>query len=246
MAGELQNKEQQPIAIQAAKTPLELAIESKASPSELLQFMELQERWEANEAKKQYNFAVAEFKANAPTVRKDLDNKQFGSKYASKGNLLNTVNPVLSKYGLNARFDLDQTDGIKITCILTHAAGHSESTSFSAPPDKSGSKNPIQEIKSTITYGQIITFEAITGITSGEADINDDGNSYKQAESITEDQCKKIHALVTDNDLGSDRLDKLIKSCYRIDDLADLPAAQYKSIISKINTAIEAKRESEK
>jgi len=242
MSNSIKKVDQLPVA----KTPLELAVESKASPSEMLQFMELQERWEANEAKKQYNFAVAEFKANAPTITKDLKNTQFNSMYTSKSNLLNTVNPVLSKYGLNARYDLDQTSGVKVTCILTHAAGHSENTSFSAPPDNSGKKNPIQEIKSTITYGQIITFEAITGITSGEADINDDGNSYKQAEPITNDQCNTIHALVTDNDLGADRLGKLLKSCYQVNDLADLPASKYKSIISKINTAIDAKRESEK
>jgi ERF superfamily len=226
-------------------TPLQLAIESKADPEQLLKFMELQERYDANEAKKQYNFAVAEFKANAPVVTKDLSNTQFGSKYTSKGNLLNTVNPVLSKYGLNARFDLDQSAGVKVTCILTHASGHSESTNFTAPPDTSGKKNPIQEIKSTITYGQIITFESITGITSSDGSVDDDGNSFNAPELITADQSQKIHALLTDNDLDVGKFIKYLKSGYGYETIDEIAADNYTKVIKKINTTIEAKRKSE-
>ena len=136
----------------------------------------VKERWEAGEAKKAYTEAMTEFKTSAPIVTKDRDNKQYESKYTSIGNLVNTVNPHLSKYGLSARWDIDQSNGIKVTCVMTHRLGHSESTSMSGPPDNSGKKNPLQEIKSTITYLKAATFEAITGLASTDANSDDDGN----------------------------------------------------------------------
>ena len=46
---------------------------------------------------------------------------------------------------------------------------------MSGPPDDSGKKNPLQQIKSTITYLEIATFEAVTGIAASDAG-DDDGN----------------------------------------------------------------------
>jgi hypothetical protein len=136
----------------------------------------VKERWEAGEAKKAYTEAMTEFKSSAPIVTKDRDNLQYNSKYTSIGNLVNTINPHLSQYGLSARWDIDQSNGIRVTCVMTHRLGHSESTSMSGPPDNSGKKNPLQEIKSTITYLKAATFEAITGLASTDANLDDDGN----------------------------------------------------------------------
>lgn len=147
----------------------------------LQKLFEVKKEWEANEARKAFNVAVAEFKKECPVVIKDLTNSQFDSKYVSKGNLVNTINPVLGKFGLRTNWDIDQTSGIKVTCTLTHAFGHSESVSMTAPEDKSGSKNPIQQIKSTKTYLEIATYESITGVTAGGGG-DDDGNGTAPAD----------------------------------------------------------------
>ena len=131
----------------------------------------------AMEAKSAYLKALADFKKNPPKVVKDRLNKQYGSNYASLGNLVNTVNEALGYHSLSASWDIEQNDQIKVTCILTHSLGHSEKVSLVAPPDKSGSKNPIQEIKSTITYLKVATFEAVTGVASVDGNVDDDGNS---------------------------------------------------------------------
>lgn len=141
--------------------------------------MALKERHEANEAKKAFNAAVAAFKSEAITVTKDKDNNQYKSKYTSLGNLVSTVSPYLSKHGLSADWDIDQSQGIKVTCTLSHALGHSKSVSFTAPPDKSGAKNVIQEIKSTITYAKAVTFESVCGLASTDANMDDDGNASR-------------------------------------------------------------------
>lgn len=130
----------------------------------------------AMEAEQAFVAAVAAFKANPPAVYKDKDNKQYGSKYTSIGNLVNTVNAALSPHGLATRWNIDQGDKITVTCFLTHALGHSEKCTMSGPADTSGQKNPLQQIKSTVTYLKIATFEAVTGVASAEGNSDDDGN----------------------------------------------------------------------
>lgn len=144
---------------------------------QLTKLLDMQERWEANIARKAFFQAMADFKKEDIAVAKDKDNKQYGSKYTSIGELINTVTPLLGKHGLSAEFFLDQTAGIKVGCGITHALGHSGEVKWmTVPIDGSGAKNPIQQIKSSVTYARILTFELATGIASKEGNLDDDGN----------------------------------------------------------------------
>lgn len=232
-----------------AITPVQmtrLAVEKNADPDQLLKFMELQERYEAGEARKQYNLAVAEFKSNPVIVTKDKHNTQYDSNYTSIGNLVGTVNAAMSPFGLSARWDIDQASGIKVTCILSHAAGHSESTSMTAPPDDSGRKNPIQQIKSTITYLKVATFEAITGVASSDGNLDDDGNAAdQQVERISEEQSLEICGKLTDNDIDlnkfEDKLCRILK-CSGFDDIA---VDKYQWVHDEIDGIIARRAENE-
>jgi len=154
--------------------------------------MALQKEHDAYQAKKAYVKAMAAFKADPPHISKDKTNTQYKSKYTTLGNLINSSLPKMSKCGLSHNWELDQSDPkmIKVTCVVTHALGHSESTPMSSPPDGSGSKNPIQQIKSTITYLKATTFESIMGLASSDANFDDDGNSagiqYLSVDQVTE------------------------------------------------------------
>lgn len=111
---------------------INLAIEQKADLATIEKFMDLRDRWEKNEARKAYFLALADFKKEIICVKKDKDNKQYGSKYASEDSLMNTVNPILGKHGLSATFDFDQTNPevLKVACFLTHSGGHKGCFSF--------------------------------------------------------------------------------------------------------------------
>ena len=157
---------------------LRMAVEGGADVDKLEKLMELKMRWDANEAKKDYLAAMAKFKENPPVVMKDKENKQYGSRYASLESWLSAVLPELSKVGLTPRWDQSQPDGkIAVTCYLTHEGGHSESSKMEGPPDRSGAKNELQQIKSTCTYLRIGTLESILGMSSGLFSINDDGTA---------------------------------------------------------------------
>ncbi len=194
-----------------ALTPVDLlrmAVSQNADLDKLTKLMDLQERWEAGEAKKLFVAALSAFKAHAIEVVRDKTNKQYDSKYVSLGNLVATVTPFLSQHGLSCRWDLDQTSGIKVTCIMTHTAGHSESVSMTCPLDTSGAKNPIQQVKSSITYGKGCTFESICGLASTDANLDDDGNAASNGE-----LAEQIEWIMNAKD--KPELEKLFKAAYK-------------------------------
>jgi hypothetical protein len=175
--------------------------------------MDLQERYESRQDKKLYIAAISEFKANLPPVFKDKENKQYKSMYASESALLNTLNPELSKYGLNSSFSFPEAPEGKllVTCTITHKNGHSESVTLSGPIDTSGSKNPLQQVKSTVTYLRKATFEAITGIATSDPRDDDDGNSSGNIEYINEKQLSTIVDMINAKEVDQVKFCKWLK-----------------------------------
>ncbi len=151
---------------------LQSAIEKGMEPEKLLQFYEIHEKFEAKEAKKQFVSSMAKFRAECPIINRTKQG--HNSKYAGLAESIEQVKGLMSGCGLSHSWRTDQKDGeIYVTCVLTHVAGHSESTTLSALKDESGKKSPIQAIASTVAYLERYTFYAITGMTSSEMD--DDG-----------------------------------------------------------------------
>jgi hypothetical protein len=196
------------------------AMQRGYEPAFIEKMMDLSERHERNEARRQYYQAVADFKSDPPEVLKDKENKQFSNQqkkamYVSLGNLVATVNPALGKHGLSASWDINQAEKIiKVTCKLSHRLGHSESVTMEAPPDTSGgnSKNPIQQIKSTITYLRAATFEAVTGIAAIDESIMDDDGNTAGSEYITIDQATEINDLIKETNSNREKFLKYMKA----------------------------------
>ena len=233
----LQQVEPQQMAVVTPMDMLRLAVEKGADMDKLQQLMGLQERWEANEAKKAYVVAMSNFKANPPQIVKDMLNKQYGSKYSSLANFVNTVNPELSKHGLSSKWELNQASGIMVTCVMTHVLGHTESVSMTAPADTSGAKNPIQQIKSTVTYLELATFQAITGLVASDAATDDDGNGAG-TQYITDSQAADLNALL--DEVGANKVAFL--DYFKIGKIEELPEKAYKQAVAMA----EAKRKKAK
>lgn len=92
--------------------------------------------------------------------------------YSRIEDIMQAVMPVLAEHGLSLRHKTDNSNGsISVTAVLSHVNGHSETDTIVADSDKSGSKNAIQAVKSTITYLRRATAENILGLSSyGEDD----------------------------------------------------------------------------
>lgn len=186
-----------------AITPMEMlniAVQQGADLDKLSKLMDLQERWEKNEARKAFVTALATFKANAPKIVKDKQ-VSFGQgktayKHATLDKASEAIGEELSRHGLSHRWDVKQDGGhITVTCILTHTQGHSESVSMTAQPDTSGSKNSIQAIGSTTSYLQRYTLFAACGIAPKDADDDGTGGKKEMPESQRADFIAAIDAL---------------------------------------------------
>ena len=162
---------------------LQMAVSQGADLDKLEKLMQLQERWEANESRKAFVSALSAFKSDPPTINKDkhvsftTSKGQTSYNHATLGNVCDVIGAALSKHGLSYRWSTEQAEGkIKVTCVLMHDKGHSESVSLQANGDESGGKNSIQAIGSTVSYLQRYTLLAITGTATQEQD--NDGAGY--------------------------------------------------------------------
>lgn len=195
--------------------------------------LELQERWEANQAKKAYHQAMAAFKANQPVILKDRKVSYLNVKYshASLGEASRKINPELCKYGLYASWIPNQQgDRISITCRITHEMGHSEEATLSGPEDHSGSKNPMQAIGSSAHYLERYTLFAVLGI----APENGDTDAIIEVEKVTLEEVAQLLVEVQDRNID---LGKFL-TYMGIKEMKDMP----KSELQRAKIAIEAKK----
>ena len=110
------NKEIEVINDNSPASMIRMAVQGGADLSKLEQLLTLQERYEANEAKKAYNKAMAEFKANPPKIDKDRTVSYGNTKYnhASLANVTEKISSELSKYGLSASWSTKQNGTIEV------------------------------------------------------------------------------------------------------------------------------------
>ena len=186
---------------------LQIAVERGADLDKLQQLMDLNDRWEANEAKKAFVVALNDFKTNPPAIIKNkhvsFAGRGGGAEYdhATLDHVSGEIGKALSEHGLTHRWEINQgADAsdvrITVTCVLTHEKGHSERVSMWALPDDSGAKNKIQAIGSTVTYLQRYTLLAATGLAAGP----DDDGKMAGSDPITAEQKDELIALIKETD----------------------------------------------
>ena len=231
-------KESAVVEIKANPSALiELAISKGADLEKLEKLLTLHERYEAMEAKKAYNKAMAEFKANPPEINKDRTVAYGNTKYnhASLYNVTEKINKELSKYGLSASWTTKQNGAVEVTCRITHVQGHSEETTLSAESDKSGSKNSIQAIGSTITYLERYTILALTGLATYDQD--DDGIASEPR--ITDKQVHELRDLLISK--GIEKKEAKMCGILKVETLETLSAKDYQKAVDLIKAAKGAK-----
>ncbi len=232
----LQERPQDAIAAPAAVTPnrlLEMAVKQGADLDKLEKLMDLQERYEANEAKKAFVGAMSAFRAECPEIKRTRE--AYDSKYASLADTIATIKEVLGKHGLSHSWKTQQQGPeITVTCCVTHVQGHSECTSLSGSPDTSGSKNAIQAVGSTVAYLERYTLYAVLGLSS--VDMDNDGGA--PAELITDEQAMELEAFIKDNDLNEEAFLNFIETKTGNRDYHSIPAAAYAGILKQAKAKV--------
>ena len=170
---------------------MQMAIENNGAVEQLEKLMELQERWEAKQAKESYFVALASFQSEMPVIEKKKEvyyqSKKPGVpptayKYAPLDDIMMQIRPFLERHGLSVRWEQSQEgNSICVTCIVTHVGGHSERVWLSGVADQSGNKNNIQATASTVTYLRRYTVTGALGIATADEDFDGRIPSYMEA-----------------------------------------------------------------
>jgi hypothetical protein len=211
-------------------TPLDMlnrAVLAGADIAMIEKLMALHERWDANQARKAFDEAVAAAKRDIPPITRNVTGHN-AKKYADFAAIAKVVDPIIGAHGLSYRFRTTQTDRISVTCILSHKAGHAEETTLSGPADTSGNKNAIQAIGSTLTYLQRYSLVQMLGLAAGN---DDDGKAAGDGEKITAQQTQEIFDKCA---AVADGFDTSFCNYFGIDKISDLPAKDYQRAIIAI------------
>jgi len=234
----------------APTSPLEMlarAIEKGASTETLAKLMDLQERHEKNQARRAFDAAVADAKAEIPVIAKnrvvDFTSQKGRTHYRHEdlAEIARTVDPILAKHGLSYRFRTSSlpNEPVSVTCILSHRDGYSEENSLTAGRDDSGNKNSIQAVGSAITYLQRYTLKGSLGLAAAS---DDDGRASSSAEeppaAISEAQAANLIELM--ESISYDRQKFLTH--FKIETVEALPADRYDIAVASIKKIIDRRQ----
>lgn len=228
-----------------ALTPFEMlnkALAQGADIAILEKLMGLHERFEAANARKAFDNAIAEAKGEIPPIahnrRVKFDSKRGGSStdytFEDLAGIAKIVDPILRTHGLSYRYRSEQAGKkLRVTCILSHRDGYYEETTLEADEDHSGNKNSIQAIGSAATYLQRYTLKLALGLSTAHSD--DDGRAggsrkgdADQADGapklITEDQVMRLRDLLE----ATGRDEARFLRHYKLESLSAIWAENYK------------------
>lgn len=225
------------------------AVEKGLDPETIRKLMDLADRHAATEARKAFTVAMVSLKADLPTViKRDMIVAFQGSKgkvsytHTSLAAVMDAVTDHLTRHGFSISWNPRTDSGtVHVECTLVHSAGHSESTTISAPVDKSGSKSDAQGVASTITLLSRYTALALLGIATRD---------HIEPESETPpdlvDTAKNMKAVkfLVDNGYTKKQAEELVGKPVRVWTAADL--AKLKEWLKEIDATKREKTETKR
>lgn len=142
-----------------------------ADVTKLEKLLDMNERIIDRNAKAAFDEAFSRMWPELPEIdEKGVIKQKDGSiksRYAKYEDIQSAVRPVLARFGFALRhrteWPADRPGIIRVVGILS-GHGHSEESSFEAPPDKNDYRTAIQDQGSTVSYGKRYTTEDLLNI----------------------------------------------------------------------------------
>lgn len=178
MEAELFTGQPEPPATSQALTVIEpdavtmferLAKDPAVDVDKLQRLIDMQERIMRRQAEAAYN---ADFSVMQPEIPVIIEKgKTDKGTFAELEDIVEVVRPILAKHGfaLTHKTEWPEKATVRVIGILTHRDGHRETSEFIAGADQSGSKNAIQALGSSVSYGRrYTTKDLLCIVTRGE------------------------------------------------------------------------------
>lgn len=196
----------------------------------------LRERIEAREAQLAFTQAKVAMRAELPEITMkgmiripDKNNKgQFlqETPFARFEDIHEAIMPVLTSHGFDLKFRNGLADDgkVRVTTILAHEGGHEEATHFDLPHDASGSKNSVQAVGSSTSYGKRYGVLSILNIKVAGEDDDGQAASYKspKGEPLPRSKLDGPHTSKTGLSKAIGELRHAVRQCVEVKQLNQL------------------------
>lgn len=233
-----------------------MSMNKDVDPDKLDRIIAMQERLMAKQRQIAFDDTLAIIQPKLPIINrngtievreKDPSGKRTGAiqqstKYAKYEDIVEAVTPVLGEHGFALRFrtGLDEKGMVKVVGILS-GCGHREETEFTLQHDSTGSKNSVQAVVSSTSYGKRMAACALLNIVSRGED--DDGNASGSpavvGDPMTQEQVEQLIELCEAVDLKKERFvnhmnGKRPKGHPEATGIGTLPASRFEECVAAI------------
>lgn len=182
--------EETAVAVRVEQSPahlIEMAVEKGTDPQNLEKLMDLQERWEAKQAKKAFDDAFAAFQADCPPIvkQKEMSLGRGGDfKYAAFEDIMHIIRQPLANHGLALSFNTRmEQQGILTTVCRVSGHGHHVESSVTLPVPQQMPVNDTQKMGAGLSYGKrYAVVNALNLVVVGE-----DSDAARLAETFIDD-----------------------------------------------------------
>lgn len=244
-----------------------LAKDSDVDPEKLRALLDLQKDIMATQARQEFEAAFAVMHPKLPAIEKNgkilRRDRTVQSRFGRLEDIQAITTPIMAEHGFTLRhrtgFPKDAPGKVLVTGILTHVAGHFETSEFMADPDLSDFRTDIQSQGSTISYGRRYTTIDLLNIVTRGADNDGQGGHQQQQrvddaqgaprqrevvppagydgradEPITDPQRKRLFVIVKKS--GRDEMDfrSWLKDVYKVNSTKEIRRKDYDDVCRSV------------
>ena len=212
---------------------LSQAIDKGVTVETLERLLAMRDKLKMEYAKEAFDLALSTFQGECPVIKKTKSvtiNGVTAYKYAPLESIVEQVKPLLAKNNLSYRIETETLEKtVKSICIVLHAQGHSERSSFEIPlGQKTALMNASQHVAAALTFAKRHAFCNAFGILTGDEDTDSKVNTENLC---TLDQVSTIRELIA---LKEWKEEDLLKKG-NITALTELSYAQAELLIRKLS-----------
>lgn len=220
------------------------AIEKDASIDTLERLMKIREEIKREKMKEEFYLALSQLQQELPHIPTDCEVKnKDGSiryRYASLKKILETIQPLLTKYGFAISYETSKNskDEIIVTCVLRHTSGHCEKSSFPIPIDTSSYMSDVQRMGSTLTYAKRYSLMSVLNIVPED---DTDGiesevivQERRREEKPTLDEMRAYYIYLNKIGINKERAKELLKLLYETDTIKELNRVKYEELMEVV------------
>lgn len=206
-----------------------LAINPDVSPENIKAMLDIQERMMTKQAEIDFNSDMAKMQTEMPRVIKAR--KGHNTNFAAYEDIDKEVRPIMTKYGFSISFTANQVNNMQhIEATLSHEKGHFKTASLTLPSETSGSKNAVQAIGSSLSYGKrYLICMLLNIVTIGE---DDDAQSCDAVLNVK--QAKEIKDLLQKTGVDVVKFLQWIGA----DNVEEIKASNYKKAVNQLNAKL--------